>query len=412
MKNNSDEISMDVIKTIEKIKNENLPIIIFGAGGVGEALFYFCREAGIKIECFCDNSVNKIGKLVRDKKIIHTLNLRNEYPEAIFIISASDIKDVVEQLESLDYSKWYPCAPFLRNFDVYKHKYSVPEDFVDYTVATALLCQDSYFEPDKIFLRSVDIIITECCSLKCRDCSNLMEYYKNPQNCKTEDLLKDIDRFCELVDEVFEFRILGGEPFMNREFNVIVDRLVKEPKVKKIVFYTNGTIIPNDEQLKSLANKKVLILITNYGKLSRNIEGLICVLKQNNIAFYVRKAQSWTDCSKINKHNRSVEENKKVFRNCCTKNTTTLSSGKVYRCPFSANIGRLRAVRVSENDFIDIFPKEPKDIKSIRKEIKQFISTDYLKICDYCNGRSFTAPEIEPAVQLTKPLKYQRKEGN
>jgi len=45
-----------------------------------------------------------------------------------------------------------------------------------------------------------------------------------------------------------------------------------------------------------------------------------------------------------------------------------------------------------------------------RFPLKKFVfDIDYPKICDYCNGRPFTAPEIEPAVQLSKPLDYEIK---
>jgi hypothetical protein len=192
---------------------------------------------------------------------------------------------------------------------------------------------------------------------------------------------------------------------MNREFHLITNRLVQEPKVKKVVFYTNGTIIPSDEQLKSLMNKKVFIIITDYGALSRNIKGLMQKLEHNNIAFYVRKANGWTDCSKIIKHNRPVEQNKKILRDCCAKNTFTLSNNKLFHCPFAANADRLSAVPSFENDFIDILQQD----NGTKTKVKEFVSNiDFLKVCDWCNGRPFDGQEIQPAVQISKPLDYER----
>lgn len=399
-------------KAVEEIKKEQAPVIIFGAGVVAEALFYACCEAGIKVECFCDNNINKTKALLCKLKVIHVPDLKAKYKDALFLISAADIKDVINQLKGLGYSKWYAGSLLLRDFGVFKHEFSAPSGFVDYAIATALLCQDSYFNPEKLFLRSVDIIITERCSLKCRDCSNLMQYYKQPRDCATEDLLKSIDIFCGLIDEVNEFRVIGGEPFMHKEFHLIVKKLISEPKVKKIVIYTNGTIIPDQEQLKSLTDKKVLIIITDYGALSKKIAGLIQALKQNNIAFYLQKAHGWTDCSAITRHSRPIEQNKEIFRNCCAKNTITLSEGKLYRCPFSANVDRLLAVPGDENDFIAILPRkqEAKGAQAIRTEIREFLlNRDVLKICDYCSGRSFAAAEILPAVQLKKPLAYEER---
>lgn len=394
-------------KDKSKKTEKGIPVIIFGAGIVGEVLFQACRKAGIKIECFCDNNTNKTKKPLYDLSVIHTSTLKTKYKNATFLISAADIKDVIDQLKSLGYSKWQAGNTILKNFDIYQYKFSQPMDFVEYAVATTILCQDNYLNPKKLFLRSVDIMITERCSLRCRDCSNLMRYYKNPVDCDFQEVIKDINRFCAIIDEINEFRVLGGEPFMNKDCHLIIKRLIEEPKVKKIVIYTNGTILPREEQIAYFKNKKVLFIITDYGELSRNLKALTLKLKNNKIAFYVQKVHGWTDCSKITKHNRSPEKQKEIFRNCCAKNTITLSKGKLYRCPFAANADRLRAVPVFNKDDVNIYDKISSS--NLKKKIRAYLlEKKFLKTCDFCNGRSFGDPEIQPAIQLAKPLEYQR----
>ena len=396
---------------IENIKSEGAPVIIFGAGIVGEVLFHACRDAGIKVECFCDNNINKTLSPMCNIEVIHTLNLRAKYRDAVFLISAADIKDVVEQLKVLGYARWRAGSLLLKDFDVSRYPFSAPPDFVNFAVGACLLCHDSYLNPEKLFLRSVDIIITERCSLKCRDCSNLMQYYEKPANCDMKELEQAIDTFCAFIDEVHEFRVIGGEPFMNKEFHLIIKKLLAEPKVKKIVIYTNGTILPGKEQIEYLKNSKVLLLITDYGVLSKKLNELIQILQLNKVAFYARKAQGWTDCAKIMRHYRSIEQQKEIFRSCCAKNTVTLSRGKLFRCPFSANADRLRAVPNHEDDYINIFQKSqgPMDIHEMKNRIRTFLlGKDFLQVCDYCNGRSFGAPEIAPAVQTKVSLEYEK----
>ncbi|MDP2922780.1 MAG: radical SAM protein [Candidatus Omnitrophota bacterium] len=396
-------------KVIENIKKEGIPVIIFGAGIVGEALFYACCNAGIKIECFCDNNINKTKTSMCNIKVIHTPNLKKKYMDANFLISAADIKDVVDQLHELGYSKWYPASLLLKDFDVSRYRFSAPVDFVEYAVGTCLLCHDSYLIPDKLFLRSVDIIITERCSLKCRDCSNLMQYYKKPVDCNIEELMQSIDMLCYLIDEVNEFRVIGGEPFMNKEIHLIIKRLIDEPKIHKIVIYTNGTIIPKEDQIEYLKNNKLLFIITDYGMLSKKLNILTQLLQQNKIAFYILRVRGWADCAKIMRHYRNIERQKEIFKSCCAKNTATLSKGKLYRCPFVANAARLLAVPDFESDYINIFqePQEAVDIYEMKNKIRAFLlEKDFLETCDYCNGRPFEAPEIPVAIQTDKPLEY------
>ncbi|MDI6839395.1 MAG: radical SAM protein [bacterium] len=344
-------------------------------------------------------------------EVIHTQNLKKKYKDAIFLISAADIKDVVEQLHVLGYSRWYDSNLLLRDFDIYKYRFSAPTDFVEYAVSTCLLCHDSYLTSDKLFLRSVDIIITERCSLKCRDCSNLMQYYKKPKDCDIKELMQTIDMFCAIIDEVNEFRVIGGEPFMNKESHLIIKRLIDEPKVHKLVIYTNGTIVPREHQIEYLKNNKVLVLIPDYGILSRKINDLTQILLQNKITFYAEKARWWTDCAEILRHYRNIEQQKEIFKNCCAKNTITLSNGRLYRCPFAANANRILAVPDFKNDYIDLFqePIETINICEMKKKIRMFLlEKDFLEVCDYCNGRSFGALEIQPAIQIAKPLEYEQ----
>ncbi len=393
------------MKMIEKIKNSGLPVIIFGARSVGEALYFAAVEAGIKIECFCDNNLNKTKTLVCKTQVIHPSLLKKKYKDAIFLISAADLKDVVEQLNYLGYRKWYPSTIFLRNFDVFRHEYSFPADFVEYAVKTCLLCHDSYLTPEKLFLRSVDLMVTERCSLRCRDCSNLMRYYQNPQNFDLGQLYKNMDRFFQIIDEINEVRILGGEPFMYKDVHLVIEKLIKEPKVKKIIIYTNGTIAPTEHQLRVLKSGKVLFIITDYGELSRNLNNLTKQLSEKKIAFYVQKAGGWTNCAKIKKHDRNSKQQEELFRNCCAKNTITLSDKNLFRCPFSANAHRLRAVPDYKDDYVDI---SAKNIKAIKKEMRTYLlAKEFLKTCDFCNGRSFGDPLITPAIQRDKPLKYE-----
>ncbi len=393
---------------IEKIKRENVPVIIFGVGIVGEVLYHACCNSGIKVECFCDNNINKTKKPLFGIEVAHTSILKTKYKDAVFLISAADIKDVVEQLKNLGYLKWYAGRLLLKDFDVHQHKFNAPMEFVEYAVATAILCHDSYLTPNKLFLRSVDIIITERCSLKCRNCSNLMQYYEKPADCDLKELMQTIDRFSAIVDEVNEVRVIGGEPFMNKDSHLIIKRLIDEPKVKKVVVYTNGTIAPRAEQIEYLKNNKVLFIITDYGKLSRNLNPLTEILQKNKIDFYAEKARGWTDCAKIMKQSRDVEQQKEIFRNCCAKNTITLSKGKLYRCPFSANADRLRAVPKIKDDHIDIFDKTIK-INEMKEKIRNFLlEKNFLESCDYCSGRSFEDPEIQPAEQIEKPIEYKK----
>ena len=398
-----------VQQTILDLKITILPIIIFGSGIVGEVLFKACENTGIKVTGFCDNNINKTKDSKCGIPVFFTPELKSKYSDAVVLISAADIRDAITQLQSLKFYKWAPCTFLLRDFNTYQHQFSAPGDFVQYATDTCILCHDSYSLPDKLFLRSVDIVITERCSLKCRDCSNLMSYYQKPMNCDSQELIKTIDAFCNIVDEVNEFRVLGGEPFMNPEFDIIIDRLMSEPKVKKIIVYTNGTIVPSDGKIQCLKSKKTLLIITDYGPaLSKNLGILTEKLLSEGISYFVQKAGGWTDCNKIARNYRNSFQQMEIFDNCCAKNTITISEGKLHRCPFAANAMRLRAVPDFNDDYVE-FMQTRDDHSEIKKKIRSFLfDKKFLAVCDYCRGRSFGDEEIPSAIQADKSLDYER----
>ena len=381
------------------------PILIFGAGAVGELLLRLCEEASIPISGFVDNNSGLAGQLRHGLTVYPPARALADFGDVPVIVSAADIGDIVDQLQALGFTTILPAGPLVRHVDYSRYSLSAGEDFIDYTATTCALCHDAYLNTESIFLRSVDIVITERCSLKCHDCANLMQYYEKAENCDLDEIRGSITSLCSVVDGINEFRVIGGEPFMNKEIDKVLETLIPENKVRKIVIYTNGTIIPRPELIPLLADPKVLMLVTDYGPLSPRMDKLLTFMETNRIAYYRRPAENWTDCASIVKHDREPEAHRQIFRDCCCKNLFTLMSGKLFRCPFAANADRLGAVPDLPNDYVDILA--PNDHATLKAAVKTLIfEKKSLDVCDYCDGRPLNAPHITPGIQVKQPLKY------
>jgi len=396
---------------IAEIKNKDLPVIIYGAGIVGKVLLSVCKDQGIAVACFCDSSKKVARSRFCGLEVIYAPDLKETYANAIFLISAAAIKDVVERLSDLGCANWYAGGLLLKDLDLAQDQAGGAIDYTKFAIENCILCHDGYLDPDKLFLRSIDLVITERCSLRCRDCSNLMQYYQNPQDCDIDLLKRSIETFCAIFDQVMDFRLIGGETFMNKQWPILVQRLVTEDKIKRIVLYSNGTIIPKQTDILNLKNSKVLVIITDYGTLSRKLKPLIAMFEDNEIAYHLLKVEEWLDCSAINSHKRTARDNQEIYSNCCAKNMATLSDGKLFRCPYAANVNRLGAVADSNNDYIDLLqePHDPDNIEETKNMVRNFIwRKDYLKTCDYCSGRPLSGAEVQPAIQADKPLAYHK----
>ena len=139
--------------------------------------------------------------------------------------------------------------------------------------------------------------------------------------------------------------------------------------------------------------------MTDYGNLSRNTEKVVNTLVENKIPFRHSPPENWTDSGVIHDYTRSVSQMEKIFEECCGKNLLTATDGLLFRCPFAANAHRLKSIPRDENNSVPL--------KSGPSEIARYTSEiSHLPACNFCKGRSYGAPEIEPAIQTKIPLKY------
>ena len=116
----------------------------------------------------------------------------------------------------------------------------------------------------RYIIKNIDLEITEKCSLKCKDCFNCMQYYKKPKNISLNIIKESLDIFMDNVDMIMEVRILGGEPFMNKDLKEITKFVCNKKNINRVVIYTNATILPRKDELEVFQNEKVSFYITDY----------------------------------------------------------------------------------------------------------------------------------------------------
>lgn len=405
-------------------RSTQAPIYIFGADIAGKAAACLLNDHGISVTGFLDNNQNKCLGTLQGVAVLHSRLLSEIRQDSIVLIASTYIADIINQLEVHGLYHWAPVSFLFDHFqnanlreilsgELHKNHSGgkFTEDFVEFTIANMVNSQKKYLDPNLLFIRSVDVVLTEKCSLKCRDCANLMQYYSEPVNIGKSELFEDLADLLSLADEINEIRIIGGEPLVNKDFHEVCLKAASSDKINKVVVYTNGTICPPDSKLKLLKNKKIFVFITSYGSLSRHSERLQTKLVELGIQNNIQPAYGWTDCASIAVHSRLESENRELFKNCCAKHFTSMTDGKLFRCPFSANVERLQAIPQADSDYFSIrgARNRPDEIFQIKKDLNWFLrSKAVLNACDSCNGRTYGDAEITPGIQTKKPLEYLR----
>lgn len=381
---------------------EHAPVYIYGFGLAGRWLASLLSD---RVSGFIDTDLKKSNSTFGDMRVMSVEEaMATLTPDAVLVNSVIDIQDVLDIIRRLPHAKSIPLGMFLEQGPTEEvPAISESIEFIDYSLTAVEQYHKAFVDESLVFLRSVDVVITERCSLKCKDCSNLMQFYEKPINIDKDEVLTDFYTLADHVDHIFEVRLIGGEPFMNKDIYSVIERLVESPKISRLVVYTNAMVPFTDTGLAVMQHPKVVLSITDYGALARHTNANVARLREAGVTHRVHPPENWTDSGVIHDFARTDQENERLFENCCGKNLLTLTSGKLYRCPFAANADRLGAIPSDPDNAVAASATKP-EIRHYLREIKR------LPACNFCKGRSFDAPQIEPAIQTRSPLPYERRQ--
>lgn len=374
-------------------------IYLYGCGIVGK---WIASHEDPRIRGFVETDRKKCGLTFHGVSVFYFEDIKAQFnSKTLVLVTVADIADVVPKLKTLNGASWIAAGSLLSDAKVLNNTTGESDDFVRYAVETVVNCHHAYFDSSNVFLRSVDLMITEKCSLKCKDCANLMQFYERARDVSYEEVISDFDDLAAASDDIHEIRLIGGEPFMNKDIYRIIDHIVASPKIQRLVVYSNATIPLKESELGTLSHPKVVFSLTDYGTLSKNTGMVVSFLDSHKIPYRLHLPENWTDSGVIEDFGRSEEELKTLFGECCGKNLYTISKGNLYRCPFAANADRLDAVPQDARNGVSL--------KAERSAIRNYLyEIDFLPACQFCKGRSFSAPEIIPAIQTKLPIAYKK----
>lgn len=247
------------------------------------------------------------------------------------------------------------------------------------------------------YIRQVEIVMTTKCSLKCRDCANLMQYYMNPYDTDFSTISFSINNLLNKIDEIGTVVLVGGEPFLSSNIKEIIDLIAENSKVDHIDIFTNGTILPQNETIISLKKKKVRVIVSDYGVISGKKMELVNICQKNGINVYLKtKDLHWGLVGDMKPRNRSNKALSKQFRNC-NNYCRSILNGKLFYCPRAGHGMDLGIIKTHENEYVNLMKEEI----SSEDILRIVYSKNYFSACDYCNYGTKQMVNICPGVQLS-----------
>jgi hypothetical protein len=386
---------LSLAKQVLEKKDE---LVIYGGGNTGRQLIPVLAEMGIKTKAILDKN-----PLLKDKTYqgipIYFPDEYTDIQSVIVVCIYPDYRDVLDNLHGRGFQRILPYFFYLFDCEV--------DPLINARCVRGYLYMRWCLTPKNPgVLYSIDVPVTEKCSLKCKNCSNLMQYFANPQHADFFKLSNALKKVLTIMDHCYEVRLLGGEPFVNLELYKYIEMLDEySTRFDWIVIYTNATIIPNQRTLNSLKKRKILVEISDYGHPHQKCESFRMTLEQAEIPYFYMRVSQWQNCGSLQDYGRTYEQNTTIFRECCVKDTPSIIDGKLFRCPYAGSVYKLQAIPPCYNEFVDIVDPGTPDSK-VRNNIQKLMSAGNLKVCTYCGGRPWNDFSIPAAIQIHSPLKY------
>lgn len=241
--------------------------------------------------------------------------------------------------------------------------------------------------PDTIV--HLDVVITECCSLRCRDCSNLMQYYHHPANLDVEEMVASLRKILSAA-KVDQLKIIGGEPFVNQKALISLLKFLgreSDGRVNKIDIITNGTIVPSDECIGAMKDDpRVRVVFSNYGELSSKLDEFSNICAREGIRHDVVEDKFWWDFGGLEERDEKQKKTQHRFDGCYSRRLcTSLYRGKLYVCPRQAHAIQLGIIPEDISETVDVSDHLYDDPSALRDAIYRLLDRkEYISACRYC----------------------------
>ena len=307
--------------------------------------------------------------------------------ECLVILCAMRQKSIDSMIE--DCRLYFPRTPF---FDAYTLFYKWTTDCCKRECDYDILADTIWAIINGSVINGIDCIATTYCNLKCRDCSNGIQY-QIQKHISTATQINSLYRITELAP-ICNCNIQGGEALMYPHLPETIMQIARNPKIAIITLATNGTILPTDFCMGIMKKSGVLLRVSNYGELSKRMNVIKQKANDNNVPCDIyERARVWSIYGEFYSRNRKAEVNKMIAQKCFFgTNDLMLYDNKLFCCcrtlyAFAMGVDDT----LINNNVVDL--REEKELDRIREIVDGKM---LYEVCDYCD---YPMKKVKPAIQ-------------
>lgn len=384
------------LKEFKYNEHKNSKIVIYGTTVGGKIIFQCLHRLGISVEFFCDRSkkyTKFCGVPVKEPSV-----LTQNKTYVVLIALTRSFSSAYQYMEQIGYQEVYCCKSLIQSKTIEEFEYAENEK----ELVADFLVKYSFYAggctKEGIVFPSLEVFITERCTLRCRDCSHLIPRYQFPKDYEIQEIISNLKNVLKVAQKICDLIILGGEPVLHKDLYKLLEWAYSEKSVENITIVSNGTVMPNEELLSTMKKTGARLRLSNYGKYSTKLNEIIEMCDQRGITCFVND-ELWTDMGDIYHHSYTKEEQREMFIDCPFGFDMLLLKNNIFRCAHVAHLNNLGAIDSYEHDSVDISKITEKNIEDKKRELQEYFQIEYLEGCCYCNGIRNSIQGIEPAIQ-------------
>lgn len=389
-------------------------VVCFGTGKIFCEFLTFADDSDIAVSCACDNNEKKWGQEVewggRKITIVSPEKLLDEnFHDAVIIITCAQIREIYQQLQEMcieeeniyafpfltdaadDAQKMYDkriAEPVRSMLDTYLRDFQIDlEQKSDYMGRV-----ESLLARSTLVMPYMTALVTSKCSLRCRDCSNLMQFCNGGRTLEVEQILSDIHAVSEAVECCVCVNITGGEPFLHPDIGRILREVTAYDNFLFVEVITNGTILPKAEWEEYLKHPKVIVKVSEYPGYTRTNE-IEDYFRKHDIRFQIRPDLKWIASGGIVRRNKQYEEIVNEYLRCWSGlYCKSIWDGKLYAC---ARAAFLHDIKASEHasDYVELYSGQ------LKEKIMKHMLSPYVDACDFCDYMNPVGKKVKTAIQ-------------
>ena len=351
---------------------------IFGTGAFAAEVAKRLDRFGIGIESFIN---------IRDKNKEIPNNVYNN----ILACYVEDVGEIDKNNSNIIIAKkpmfMGSAIDYLRKNN-FKNVYAVNEEmfFSKQESKEELLKYLDKIDLEKPFLNYLEINIVDQCNLNCKGCTHFSNICDN-KFVSLDKYKSDLEMIVEKFN-LYNFRLLGGEPLLHPQLSELVDITRKILPNSRIIIVTNGLLINklSDSVLKKLSERNVIVSISLYEPTFEMLESIINVLKQYNINYLIND-DYFKGTEVIEKFHTRLsttrsQEGYLANERCSGRFCRFLRDGKISKCYYPLLIELLNKksgmnFEVSKDDYIEL-----RDIVNGWDAIEKMNGD--IPFCEYC----------------------------